>query len=57
MTISIYNQLDEILNSQSQKKALRDKQRKDKIVENYFVETMKKILTYSLWMILLRAKL
>lgn len=44
MAISIYNQLDEILNSQSQKKALRDKQRKDKIVENYFVETMKKIL-------------
>lgn len=44
MTISIYNKLDEILSLQPQKNALRDKQKKDKIVENYFVETMRKIL-------------
>lgn len=43
MTISIYNKLEEILSLQPQKLALRDKQKKDKIVENYFVETMKKI--------------
>lgn len=43
VTFSIYYKIEEILASQESKYATRDKNRKDKLVEKYFVKTMEEL--------------